>query len=411
MNLVVLGQHEEGAALYWLLRDAAVRAPHFSLRKLGIFESRLEGHVDGLRIAGNRGWALCREKLGWKEPGGVFTAGVLAFESGDPARIGEVIATATKAPDLARALASTLGWLPWDAVEPWVEAFTSAQASLVRRVGVAAYAVQRKDPGARLERLLDDHDAVVRARALRAVGELGRKDLYVPTRDCLDDSDRACRFWAAFSVTLLGDMASLEEIRSTAEAGGLLAERAALLAARTMPLGDALTWQRHLASDEKKLRLAVQVAGAIGDPAGMPWLLGQVDKPPVARVAGEAFTTITGIDLAYHDLEADWPGGFEAGPNDNPDDENVAMDADENLPFPDPRLVSDWWSKNSRSFRPGIRYLAGNPIAGPALDGILRKGRQRVRAAAALELALLQPGRPLFEVRAPAVRQRAALGL
>ena len=45
---------------------------------------------------------------------------------------------------------------------------------------------------------------------------------------------------------------------------------------------------------------------------------------------------------------------------------------------------------------------------GPAGD-VLRNGRQRQRAAAALELALQQPGQPLFEVRAPGFRQQQPL--
>ena len=37
---------------------------------------------------------------------------------------------------------------------------------------------------------------------------------------------------------------------------------------------------------------------------------------------------------------------------------------------------------------------------------VLKTGRQRQRAAAALELAILQPGKPLFNVRAPGFRQQ-----
>ena len=84
--------------------------------------------------------------------------------------------------------------------------------------------------------------------------------------------------------------------------------------------------------------------------------------PSLARVAGEAFTTITGIDITYHDLAGCWPDGFEAGPNDDPADDHIAMDVDENLPFPEPRRVGDWWVKNRLSFSPGVRYLAGKPI-------------------------------------------------
>jgi hypothetical protein len=47
----------------------------------------------------------------------------------------------------------------------------------------------------------------------------------------------------------------------------------------------------------------------------------------------------------------------------------------------------------------------GKPISIDWLEQVLRIGYQRPRAAAALELAILRPGQPLFEVRAPGFRQ------
>ncbi|MBV8554404.1 MAG: hypothetical protein JO116_02485, partial [Planctomycetaceae bacterium] len=44
-----------------------------------------------------------------------------------------------------------------------------------------------------------------------------------------------------------------------------------------------------------------------------------------------------------------------------------------------------------------------------SLREALTKGYQRQRAAAAIELAILKPGRPLFEVRAPGWRQQQML--
>lgn len=406
----ILSQHAEEASFLWLLRDRAVCAPHFSLRTLGILESRLEGHLDGLRVAGDAGFALCRDELGWKEPGEVFAAAVLAFESGDAARIGAVVPVATGAPELARALASALGWLPWEMARPHAEVLLAHPDALGRRAAVAAFAIQREDPKAHLERLLEDEAAPVRARALRAVGELARRDLQLASKYGLVDDDPDCRFWGAFTVTLLGDGIALDELRGAAAAGGPHAARAARLAARAMPLRESIPWQRALAADPEQARLACQVAGAIGAPALVPWLLEQMPNAELARVAGEAFTTITGIDLAYQDLEMDAPAGFEHGPSDDPDDEDVALDPDEDLPFPDPARVAGWWARSGRAFRSGERYLAGKPIASAALEEVLRGGRQRLRAAAALELALRAPGRPLFEVRARAARQRVLLG-
>jgi uncharacterized protein (TIGR02270 family) len=104
-----------------------------------------------------------------------------------------------------------------------------------------------------------------------------------------------------------------------------------------------------------------------------------------------------------------WPEGFAAGPPEDPEAENVAMDPDEDLPWPKPEAIHTWWKNNQGQFRSGIRYLLGKPLSPDWLHDVLRNGRQRQRAAAALELALQQPGQPLFEVRAPGFRQQQRL--
>jgi uncharacterized protein (TIGR02270 family) len=85
------------------------------------------------------------------------------------------------------------------------------------------------------------------------------------------------------------------------------------------------------------------------------------------------------------------------------------MDQDQNLPWPDQDRVKKWWSARQGNFTKGTRYLLGQPITEESLRLALKIGFQRQRAAAALELAILKPGRPLFEVRAPGWRQQAAL--
>ncbi|MCS6303715.1 MAG: hypothetical protein H8K07_08625 [Nitrospira sp.] len=118
---------------------------------------------------------------------------------------------------------------------------------------------------------------------------------------------------------------------------------------------------------------------------------------------------ITGIDLAYDDLDTDKPEGFEAGPTEDPEDENVAMDADEDLPWPDPRLIEKWWGIHRLEFTSGTRYLLGKPMTIDSLTDALRTGKRRQRRAAAIELAVRQPGQPLFNRSAPGFRQQALL--
>jgi uncharacterized protein (TIGR02270 family) len=85
------------------------------------------------------------------------------------------------------------------------------------------------------------------------------------------------------------------------------------------------------------------------------------------------------------------------------------MDPDEHLPWLDPALIRKWWTKHNSRFQKGTRYLLGKPMSIEWLRQVLRSGRHRQRAAAALELAIRQPGQPLFEVRAPGFRQQAVL--
>jgi uncharacterized protein (TIGR02270 family) len=89
----------------------------------------------------------------------------------------------------------------------------------------------------------------------------------------------------------------------------------------------------------------------------------------------------------------------------------VDMDPDENLPWPNPKLIETWWQKNKQNFKSGVRYLCGKPISEEQCQHVLKYGYQRQRAAAAIELAMMHPGTPVFNVKAPGFRQLVALGL
>ena len=167
---------------------------------------------------------------------------------------------------------------------------------------------------------------------------------------------------------------------------------------------------RKWPSGRRPLRLAVSAAGVIGDPALVDWLLEAMQRPTLARLAGEAFVLITGAGIEHPDLIGQEPEGFQQRPSDDPEDPDVAMDPDEHLVWPDPGKLGHWWLDYRADFRAGMRYLLGNPIGPEWLQDVLRAGRQRQRAAAALELAIAGHY-PLFEVRAPGFRQQSMLGV
>jgi uncharacterized protein (TIGR02270 family) len=277
-------------------------------------------------------------------------------------------------------------------------------------MGVAGRAVRREDPDGELAAWVCDRNPLVSARALKAIGEFGRIDLLQHCRAASHDDFAGIRFAAARAGATLGDVTCAHMLSEFAgDANTAWSETAVRIAARRLPQRKALLWQNELAIQSQN-RLAVIAAGEIGDPALVPWLIEAMSRDEIARPAGDAFRMITGVDLAYDDLERDAPEGFESGPGEDPDDDDVALDPDEDSPWPDPALVSRWWTQNRSRFRSGIRYLAGQELTLSSADEVLRHGTQPQRAAAALELVLLRPG-PLFETRARGDQQRKLLGV
>ena len=73
----------------------------------------------------------------------------------------------------------------------------------------------------------------------------------------------------------------------------------------------------------------------------------------LTRLAGESFSLITGLDLAYLDLERKPPEGVELGATENPEDEHVGMDLDDSLPWPDSEKIQKWWDAHRKDFHLG----------------------------------------------------------
>lgn len=409
----VVWQHCEEAAFLWLLRRHAIESPHYTLSELSELDLRIEAHIDGLRVAGISGWQSCQSALEVEEVGEVFAASVLALEAASGEHLDGVAGVAIRHAETFPGLSSAFGWISAQIASRWLPTLLNSQSPVYRQLAAAGYAVNRIHAEEELRRLLRDTDEATRARAIRATGELKRRDLLEALRDETESDDERCRFWSAWSAVLLGDKSALGPLKAFVNFDSTFdyTQRALQLALRAMPLHEAHNWLKGLAQDESHLREVITGCGVTGDPQYIPWLIKQMEAPELARVAGESFSMITGLDLAYDDLDTDWPEGFEAGPTEDPADENVEMDQDEDLPWPDPEKLSVWWASNSNRFQSGQRYLCGKPIDIAQCQHVLRDGFQRQRNAAALELALMQPDEPLFETRAPGFRQQQWLGL
>ena len=401
--------HHEEATFLWLQRCDALQAPNYSPQQFADLDERLAAHLDGLRIAGTAGWRLCEQGLTNEGADDFFPAAVLALEQRD-ARWDDLLERTTAAPEAAPGLASALGWSAPSTLNGVVKDLLRGASPLQQRLGVAACAMHRQDPGPALDVLLASSAESVRARALRAAGELGRHDTLPAVLAQLTAPRPETRYWAAWSACLLGaGERAMPVLTALALKPGLWqmpALQFALLALDAAGAHALLVETEGLPEAE---RLRIIGCGRSGNPRYVPWLIEQMEHPATARIAGEAFAWITGADFNLDQLEAMPPEGFEDGPTDDPEDEGVEVPEDIALPWPDVPRIKAWWSEHQGRFAADQKLFFGQPLAPRHCQHVLKAGMQRYRVAAAQLLAMLQTGSPLFPTAAPAWRQQRAM--
>ncbi len=406
----IVQQHTDDAAMLAASRLFLVETSHARLDRLAEFDRRLAAHLAGLGLSGEEGWALCGGALETPSPGSIFAVTVRALEERDNARLSRILALSQSVPQTSTGLLSAFDWVERARLQGIVASLLRERDGFRRMIGVAACATHRVDPGLASGGLLRDADPIVRSRSLRAAGELGLSDARPSCVAALTDEDEDCRFWSAWSAVLLGDRdRGLDALTRSGLSPGRHSARAFRLTLQVMDTSAAHRVLQQLARNPQGARWLIQGSGIVGDPAYVPWLIQKMGDLPTARLAGEAFSTIAGVHLGQAALDRPAPEGFEAGPNDDPDDPNVEMDPDDGLPWPDVARIEKWWKANSSRFTSGARHFMGAPVTREHCIAVLKNGYQRQRILAAHYLCLLSPGTPLFNTSAPARRQQALL--
>ncbi|MBS0509657.1 MAG: TIGR02270 family protein [Proteobacteria bacterium] len=407
---IVVQQHASEAAHLRQVRSVLIAAPHVKLLQLRRLDDRIAAHLDGLAVAGEFGSRLCDAALESPGTGEFFFAAVRALDVRKVDSLDKALALAAALPEALTGLVSAFGWVSATDLKGVVTSLLTSPDLFRQRIGITACALHRVDPGPILAGAIVSPEPALRARALRCAGEVGRADLLPALASALKDGDMECRFRAAQSAVLLGDRGvALTVLRETALRPGPFRLGALALTLFAADPASASELMRQVASQREDVRLLIRAVGFAWDAERIPWLIGLMSDDKLARLAGESFSFITGLDLAWLDLERKPPEHFESGPNDNPEDEDVSMDEDDGLPWPDQAKVHAWWVANSQRFQPGVRYFMGAPPSWAHCLQVLKDGYQRQRIAAAQYLCLLRPGTPLFNCAAPAWRQKRLL--
>lgn len=383
------------AAFVWLRRAVAVRQARHTLDDIAQLEQRIALALDALMTSIDLGWECCAQALALGEPGEQFTASVVAWRSQDNRHIQAAVETGLSNARSTAGLISALGWLRPELIGPWIPRFLQGKDMNHKYLGIAACSVRRENPGEALDLILARDDCrrhpLLYTRALRLAGELRRRDLMPAVQTAAGAPEPAVAFWANWSLLLLGQHAAVQNLRSPVFEPGPHRSRAIQTAFRVLPVAPAQEWISALAKDPANARAIIAATGVLGDPQAVRWLIAKMAEPPLARVAAESFTDITGIDLVKHRLHRDPP------PARDETDIDVDIERDEHaLPWPDADKVAALWHAQGGHFTAGRRYFLGRPITPEWLRQILAEGGMRHRQTAALELALGDPASPFL---------------
>jgi uncharacterized protein (TIGR02270 family) len=403
----IVEQHADEAAFLWRHRSVFLNAPHITLHQLFAHDERIDAHLDGLRIAGERGWQACASRLAAEDPGAMFSCMLLAIESGDSSRVDRLLTLAEAVPALQGALTSAFGWASAGFLKGRVVELLDSPSPFRRRVGIASGAMHRIDVGKPLDKSMEDQDRDLRARALRAAGELGRRERLDACLRAINDPDLPCAFWAAWSALLLGNRReALAGLMRFGTSNEWFASKALHLALQAMDVQHAREMLMAISRAGVKPRVVIAGAGVVGDPAYIPSFIKQMRDAGTSRVAADAFCRITGADLVDLNLTAQRPGPIAGVPESDADDDLMEGDPDEDVPWPAWEKIQRWWTRNEERFPQGDRYFGGQRVSAKHCKRVLGERVQRQRTAAALYLSLLAPGTVLFPTSAPARRQR-----
>lgn len=167
-----------------------------------------------------------------------------------------------------------------------------------------------------------------------------------------------------------------------------------------------------LASLEAHRPEALFALGFTGSPLALEVCLAAMGDKRSARVAGEAFSAITGLRIEGEYCQPEAKPPKEPIPFEEEDlDADLVPGPESELPVPDAEKVLRWWGANKSRFSMEARYIGG-ALLDPAslLEGFWR-GPTRRRLVLGLELAIRTRGQWRVETRRWARAQLARQGV
>jgi uncharacterized protein (TIGR02270 family) len=400
------------AVFLWKRWEADLDSPVRSLEEVRSWtEDRLQGALDGVRVAGDRLPTLVRPLLEDDEPLRLTVAAhLLAAGSAPAAR--EHLAAAIRQANGPR-LWSMIRGIEAAALDASFAPVTAALSgtSLEHLAALCRLkAFRRSSPGREVAAVFESGEPSLQVEALRLLHHAKDDSAGKYVEAGLRSEDPGVRR-AALECGVRQKQASVwEAIRK-------------LVYERDPGGGPFLTLLAVFGSPDDRDGLiaalrepALQHAGLfalgyLGTPEAVEICLRAMREPRLARAAGEAYCAITGTDLQRDGLMAPEPPESDSAPAfaTDPLDADLVPKARDLWPLPDVARVREHWQVASTGYVPGARYLYGRPVDLPVLISAIESGPMLRRPHLIGELTIRSGGRYDVEPRAFAQVQRGMM--
>jgi uncharacterized protein (TIGR02270 family) len=353
-------EHYEELQYLWGRRQSALRSPTITLRAFSALDERIEGHVQGLLIAGDRLMSLVEEGLASDDPAVAFASAYPLLRQGTDAGGSRVLEAFTAADQTGgEGIRQALCHAQVSAMLPALQAhfFSSSAERTAAAAEVLAFNGALPLQLGPIQQLLQDENAFVRRRGWQVVGmsalSVDPKLYSAAMRDADPNVRRAALEAAAWSgLPAAVALGRTSAPTPTPENVGAL-ELLGVLGSAEDQMGMTAVAK---AKDLGPARF--RILGCYGHPALVEQLLAELGNPDpeTACAAGAAFTKLTGQDI-------DSKERTKLPPENGHEPDEFETEFLEEVRLPDPGLARAHWEKVKPRFARATRICRGYDIA------------------------------------------------
>lgn len=387
--MIVQQQLRHDAPFAWYLRNNSSTSPNFRYTHLTELDVRLDSYLICCQESNDKDEQILLSKFNLQDWGAVFIIALIALRSNDLASLTSVISSLEEETQV-KELSDALCRVDLQTAQPYIDKLLIHENYLARITGITVAGFFNRDINEELlQQYLNDESAVIVA-TLKIIGKNKIHICNDIVQTLLTHKNGAVRFQAAYTGCLLGFETALIVLKEFCfdETPNLKIAISLLYnVVNASEMSDAVTQIQKSTFSPRIKAYNIAMAGL---PDNIPILMEWLKDPEYAPIAGEAFSFITGVDIEEDDLsiiDVELCESQEAPLAQKRKKDRWTEGYEEDLPWPDPDLVSMWWRANQHNFQNGTRYLAGKTLTEDNLQTILKDGTQTQRIAASLILA------------------------